>query len=39
MNFRFMPELEWKYGYVAVWVLIILVCVTLYVRFRKAGWL
>jgi magnesium transporter len=39
MNFRFMPELEWKYGYAAVWVLIIVVCVTLYVRFRKAGWL
>ena len=39
MNFRFMPELEWRYGYVAVWGVILLVCVTLYVRFKRSGWL
>ena len=39
MNFRFMPELEWRYGYSAVWGVILLVCVTLYVRFKRSGWL
>jgi magnesium transporter len=39
MNFRFMPELEWKYGYAAVWGVIILICLTLYIRFKKSGWL
>jgi magnesium transporter len=34
-----MPELEWRYGYVAVWGVILLVCVTLYVRFKRSGWL
>ena len=39
MNFRTMPELEWRYGYPAVLLLIAVVCVTLFRRFRKAGWL
>jgi magnesium transporter len=39
MNFDFMPELRWKYGYAAVWGVIMLVCTTLYVRFKRSGWL
>jgi magnesium transporter len=39
MNFDIMPELRWKYGYALVLAVIALVCVTLYVRFRKSGWL
>jgi magnesium transporter len=39
MNFDHMPELRWEYGYPAVLVAISLVCLFLYVRFRKAGWL
>lgn len=39
MNFEVMPELHWKYGYLAALSLIILVCGILYRRFRKAGWL
>jgi magnesium transporter len=39
MNFEYMPELEWHYGYPAVIVLILVVCAVLYVRFRRSGWL
>jgi magnesium transporter len=39
MNFRNMPELEWRYGYFAVLGIITAVCATLYWRFRKNGWL
>lgn len=39
MNFRFMPELEWKYGYPVALALIALVSGFLYHRFRRAGWL
>ncbi|HRO44931.1 magnesium/cobalt transporter CorA [Agriterribacter sp.] len=39
MNFKFMPELEWHYGYYAVIILTIAVCSLLYYFFRKSGWL
>jgi magnesium transporter len=39
MNFDTMPELRWKYGYAAVWGVILMVCATLYVRFKRTGWL
>ena len=39
MNFTHMPELEWRYGYPAVLLLILTVCVGLFVRFRRVGWL
>lgn len=39
MNFRFMPELEWQYGYPVALALIALVSGFLYRKFRKAGWL
>jgi magnesium transporter len=39
MNFDVMPELRWKYGYAAVWGVIVLVCTTLYIRFKRSGWL
>ena len=38
MNFEFMPELKWRYGYPAALGLIVAVCGYLYWRFRKAGW-
>jgi len=38
MNFEFMPELKWHYGYPAALGLIGTVCGILYWRFRKAGW-
>ena len=39
MNFRFMPELEWRYGYAYALGLIGLSCGGLWWRFRKIGWL
>ncbi|HUH77952.1 MAG TPA: magnesium and cobalt transport protein CorA, partial [Devosia sp.] len=39
MNFHFMPELEWRYGYFAVMAGITAVCVGLWMRFRSIGWL
>lgn len=39
MNFEFMPELTWKYGYLMVWLIIIAVGMTMGIVFRKRGWL
>jgi magnesium transporter len=39
MNFEHMPELSWRFGYPAVLVLTALICVLLYRRFRRTGWL
>jgi magnesium transporter len=39
MNFRFMPELEWQYGYPFVVSLTISSCIIVYLFFRRAGWL
>jgi magnesium transporter len=39
MNFEFMPELRWKYGYPAALGLIVVACVFLYRRFKRVGWL
>jgi magnesium transporter len=39
MNFEFMPELKWKYGYPVALGAIAASCGVLYWRFRRAGWL
>lgn len=39
MNFEHMPELKWEYGYFAIITLISVICIWLYMRFRRAGWL
>ncbi len=39
MNFRFMPELGWQYGYPAVLLLMALLAFLLYRGFRRSGWL
>jgi magnesium transporter len=39
MNFDVMPELRWEYGYYAVLGGIFAICVGLWLRFRKIGWL
>ncbi len=38
-NFRYLPELEWKYGYFALWGVMVLVAVGMLVYFRKRKWL
>ncbi len=39
MNFEFMPELNWRYGYPLVLTLTLGLCGGLYWRFKKSGWL
>lgn len=39
MNFKFMPELEWRYGYPGVMAGMLAACVYLYYRFKRSGWL
>ena len=39
MNFKNMPELEWRYGYPMALGTIAIVCVILYRQFKKSGWL
>jgi magnesium transporter len=39
MNFKYMPELEWSFGYPAVLLLMLAICGTLYYGCRKAAWL
>ena len=39
MNFKYMPELEWKWGYPVVWIAVILISVSMLTYFKKKGWL
>jgi magnesium transporter len=39
MNFKFMPELQWHYGYPVIVVCTIILCIVIYSLFKKSGWL
>ena len=39
MNFKFMPETDWEYGFHAVITATIAACSLLYFLFRRSGWL
>jgi magnesium transporter len=39
MNFEYMPELKWKWGYPTIWSLFIAIPVVLLVYFKKKKWL
>lgn len=39
MNFKYMPELDWKAGYPAVMILMALITVGIYFWFKKKGWM
>ena len=39
MNFKFMPELEWPFGYPVVMGIMFGACGFLYYRFKRSGWL
>jgi magnesium transporter len=39
MNFKFMPELEWPYGYPIIVACTFCICLVLYYLFRRSGWL
>ncbi|HEX2695763.1 MAG TPA: CorA family divalent cation transporter, partial [Acidobacteriota bacterium] len=38
MNFKFMPELEWRWGYFMVWGIIAAVGITMIVFFKRKKW-
>ncbi len=38
MNFLYMPELKWKYGYLGIWLIIICISFGMIVFFRKKKW-
>jgi magnesium transporter len=39
MNFRNMPELSWRWGYPAVWGVMVLVFVGMLIFFKRKKWL
>ncbi len=39
MNFQFMPELKWHWGYPLVWIIIIAIAICMLLFFRKRKWL
>jgi len=39
MNFKYMPELDWPYGYAFVWALMIAIVLGMLVFFRRRKWL
>ncbi|MFT8362548.1 MAG: magnesium/cobalt transporter CorA [Sporolactobacillus sp.] len=38
MNFKYMPELNWRYGYYVVMVLMVGIAISMYFWFRRKGW-
>ena len=38
MNFKYMPELGWKYGYAATFIFSAIIVIILCLLFRKRGW-
>ena len=39
MNFKYMPELEWKWGYLAVWAVMVIIGICMLIYFRRKKWL
>jgi len=39
MNFKYMPELEWRWGYPTLWAAMVVIGVSMLVYFRKKKWL
>jgi magnesium transporter len=39
MNFKNMPELKWRYGYLGVWILMLIITAGMFLYFRKKKWL
>ncbi len=39
MNFTYMPELEWRYGYPAILTVMVLISFAIYRILRRSGWL
>ncbi len=39
MNFQYMPELEWRWGYFALWGVMIVIALFMLIAFRRKKWL
>jgi magnesium transporter len=39
MNFKFMPELDWRWGYFVVWGMVLAIAVLMILFFRRKKWL
>jgi magnesium transporter len=39
MNFKYMPELEWRWGYFGVWMVMVVIISGMIIYFRKKRWL
>jgi len=39
MNFKYMPELEWKWGYLAVWIVVVIIGICMLIFVRRKKWL
>ena len=39
MNFSFMPELQWRWGYPTILTITVIACSLLYRQFKRSGWL
>ncbi|WP_457561108.1 magnesium transporter CorA family protein [Caminibacter sp.] len=39
MNFKYMPELDWKYGYLMVWIINITIAVGIFIWLKKKKWI
>lgn len=38
MNYKWMPELDWRYGYLFAWALMALIAAAVYLYFRRKKW-
>ncbi len=38
MNFKWMPELDWRYGYLSAWLVMVITGIIVYLFFRKKNW-
>jgi magnesium transporter len=38
-SFFNMPELNWRYGYVFAWVIMLIVAITMLIYFKRKKWL
>lgn len=39
MNFRYMPELNWEYGYIFFWVIMVVITLLMILFFKKKKWI
>jgi magnesium transporter len=39
MNFKYMPELGWRWGYPAIWLIVVIIGISMLIYFKKKKWL